>query len=187
MEIFLDQLKIRAIPGIGGKTEKIFSEMNLETIQDLMELDVFTLNNKFGRKSGTYIYNAVRGIDNEPVKEKEGRIQYSKIMTLKKDSKDPQFLLENIRELCKEVHTVIRKNNQMFKSVGIHFVQSDLSNKSKSKMLRNPTISLEELQKNVEYLLIDALENQTITIRRMGVKVAELSEVQGQSDITNYF
>ena len=187
VEIFLDQLKIRAIPGIGGKTEKIFSEMNLETIQDLMELDVFTLNNKFGRKSGTYIYNAVRGIDNEPVKEKEGRIQYSKIMTLKKDSKDPQFLLENIRELCKEVHVVVRKNNQMFKSVGIHFVQSDLSNKSKSKMLRNPTTSLEELQKNVEQLLTDALENQTITIRRMGVKVAELSEVQGQSDITNYF
>ena len=187
VEIFLDQLKIRAIPGIGGKTEKIFSEMNLETIQDLMKLDVFTLNNKFGRKSGTYIYNAVRGIDNEPVKEKEGRIQYSKIMTLKKDSKDPQFLLENIRELCKEVHAVVRKNNQMFKSVGIHFVQSDLSNKSKSKMLRNPTTSLEELQKNVEQLLTDALENQTITIRRMGVKVAELSEVQGQSDITNYF
>jgi len=187
VEIFLEQLKIRAIPGIGGKTEKIFSEMNLETIQDLMKLDVFTLNNKFGRKSGTYIYNAIRGIDNEPVKEKEGRIQYSKIMTLKKDSKDPQFLLENIRELCKEVHTVVRKNNQMFKSVGIHFVQSDLSNKSKSKMLRNPTTSLEELQKNVGQLLTDALENQTITIRRMGVKVAELSEVQGQSDITNYF
>jgi len=82
---------------------------------------------------------------------------------------------------------VVRKNNQMFKSVGIHFVQSDLSNKSKSKMLRNPTTSLEELQKNVEQLLTDALENQTITIRRMGVKVAELSEVQGQSDITNYF
>jgi DNA polymerase IV (DinB-like DNA polymerase) len=187
VEVFLEQLKIRAIPGIGGKTEKTFSEMNLETIQDLIKLDVFTLNSKFGRKSGTYIYNAVRGIDNESVKEKEGRIQYSKIMTLKKDSKDPQFLLENIKELCKEVHAVVRKNNQMFKSVGIHFVQSDLSNKSKSKMLRNPTTSLEELQKNVEQLLTDALETQTITIRRMGVKVAELSEVQGQGDITNYF
>lgn len=186
-DVFLEQLKIRAIPGIGGKTEEVFSEMNLETIQDLMKLDVFTLNNKFGRKSGTYIYNAIRGIDNEPVKEKEGRIQYSKIMTLKKDSKDHQFLLENIRELCKEVHDVVKKNNQMFKSVGIHFVQSDLSNKSKSKMLRNPTTSIDELQKNAAQLLADALENQTITIRRMGVKVAELSEIKGQSDITNYF
>jgi DNA polymerase IV (DinB-like DNA polymerase) len=75
----------------------------------------------------------------------------------------------------------------MFKSVGIHFVQSDLSNKSKSRMLRNPTKSIEELQKNADQLLKEALENQTITIRRLGVKVSELSEVQGQSDITTFF
>jgi len=75
----------------------------------------------------------------------------------------------------------------MFKSIGIHFIQSDLSNRSKSKMLRNPTTSLEELQKNTDQLLKEALENQTITIRRLGVKVSDLSEVQGQRDITSYF
>ena len=184
---FLEPLEIRAIPGIGKKTEKKFSEMNLKTIQDLKKLDVFTLNKELGRKSGTYIYNAVRGTDNEPVKEREARIQYSKIMTLKKDSKDYQFLNENLIELCKEVHNIVKKNNQMFKSIGIHFVQSDLSNKSKSRMLRNSTANLEELQKNAVQLLKEALENQTITIRRLGVKVAELSEVQGQSSITSYF
>ena len=187
IEQFLEPLKIRAIPGIGKKTEEKFTEMNLETIHDLKKLDVFTFNKEFGRKSGTYIYNAVRGIDNEPVKKREARIQYSKIMTLKKDSKDYQFLSENLVELCKEVHDIVMKNNQMFKSIGIHFVQSDLSNKSKSRMLRNPTSDLEELEKNADQLLIEALENQTITIRRLGVKVAELSEVQGQSDITSYF
>jgi len=106
---------------------------------------------------------------------------------LKKDSKEYQFLSENLIKLCKEVHDVVKKNNRMFKSIGVHFVQSDLSNKSKSRMLRNPTSNLEELQKNADQLLKEALENQTITIRRLGVKVAELSEVQGQSDITNYF
>ena len=186
-EVFLNQLKIRKIPGIGKKTEERFLEMNLETIQDLKKLDIFTLNKEFGRKSGTYIHNSARGIDDEPVKEKEASIQYSKITTLKKDSKDYQFLSENITELCKEVHDVVKKNNRMFKSVGIHFVQSDLSNKSKSRMLRNPTKSIEELQKNADQLLKEALENQTITIRRLGVKVSELSEVQGQSDITTFF
>ncbi len=184
---FLEPLKIRTIPGIGKKTEERFLEMNLETIIDLKKLDVFTLNKEFGRKSGTYIYNAVRGIDNEPVRVREARTQYSKIVTLKKDSKDYQFLSENIIKLCKEVHDIIIKNNKMFKSIGIHFVQSDLSSKSKSRMLRNPTSNLEELQKNADQLLKEALENQTTTIRRLGVKVAELSEVQGQSDITNYF
>jgi len=107
--------------------------------------------------------------------------------TLKKDSKNHEFLLENLEELCKQVHHVIIKNNKMFKSIGIHFIQSDLTSKSKSRMLRNSTNNLEELEKNSRQLLSEALENQIITIRRLGVKVADLSEIKGQSDITNYF
>ena len=184
---FLKLQKIRIIPGIGKKTGQIFTEMNLETIQDLKKLDIFTLNKKFGRKSGTYIYNAIRGTDNEPVKKKEPSIQYSKIITLKEDSKEYEFLLNNLNKLCSQVHEIIKKNNRMFKSVGIHFVKSDLSNKSKSRMLKNPTTSFEELQKNANQLLNEALKDQTITIRRLGVKVSELSDIQGQNSITNYF
>ena len=187
IEQFLEQLNIRVIPGIGKKTEQRFKEMNLETIQDLKKIDVFTLNNEFGRKSGTYIFNAIRGINDEPVKEKEESIQYSKIITLKEDSKNYEFLLENLYELCKQVINVVKKNNKMFKSVGIHFVQSDLTNKSKSKMLKNSTNSIKELEKNVEQLLQDGLEEQTMLIRRLGIKVADLTEIKGQSNITNYF
>ena len=128
---FLEPLNIRVIPGIGKKTEQRFNEMNLQVIKDLNKIDVFTLNKEFGRKNGSYIYNAIRGINDDPVKVKEESTQYSKITTLKKDSKDYEFLLQNLQELCKQVHDVIEKNNKMFKSIGIHFVQSDLTNKSK--------------------------------------------------------
>lgn len=187
IEEFLEQLKIRAIPGIGEKTEEQFTQMNFTTIKDLKKLDIFTLNKEFGRKHGTYIFNAVRGIDNEPVKEREPSIQFSKLTTLKKDSKDYDFLAENLSELCKELHEVIQKNNKMFKSVGIQFILSDLTSKTKSRMLKNPTSSLEELQKNALQLLKEAIEEQKNTIRRLGVKVSELSEISGQSNITNYF
>ena len=187
IEKFLEPLNIRVIPGIGKKTEQRFNEMNLQVIKDLNKIDVFTLNKEFGRKNGSYIYNAIRGINDDPVKVKEESTQYSKITTLKKDSKDYEFLLQNLQELCKQVHDVIEKNNKMFKSIGIHFVQSDLTNKSKSKMLRNSTNNLEELKNNAEQLLLEALNTQTMTIRRLGVKVSDLTEVKGQSDITNYF
>lgn len=187
VEDFLEPLKIRDIPGIGKKTEERFTQMNLKTIGDLKKLDVFTLNKEFGRKNGTYIFNSVRGIDNEPVKRREDTIQLSKIVTLKKDSKDFEFLYENLKEICKELHKIIRKNNKMFKSVGIQFIQSDLSNKTKSRMLKNPTENLEELQKNATQLLKEALVDQQNTIRRLGVKVSDLSEVKGQSSITSYF
>ena len=184
---FLNPLKIREIPGIGNKTEEKFSEMNLSTIKDLKELDVFTLNKEFGRKSGTYIYNAVRGIDHDPVKTREPNTQFSKIMTMKKDSVDFNYILTNLEELCKEVHQVVLNKNQMFKSIGIHLIQSDLSTKTKSKTIKNPTSSLEELKKNVEQLLRDALEDQKLPIRRVGVKVSDLSDLREQSSLTNYF
>ena len=187
IEEFLNPLKIRKIPGIGKKTEKRLSELKIISIQDLKKMDVFTLNKEFGRKTGTFMYNAARGISHEPVKKREESIQYSKIATLKEDSKDYEFLSKNLDILCKEVHEIILKNNKMFKLVGIHFVQSDLSNKSKSKMLRSPSSSLEELQKNSDQLLKESLETQSITIRRLGVKVSELSENQGQRDITSFF
>jgi DNA polymerase IV (DinB-like DNA polymerase) len=184
---FLEPLKIRAIPGIGKKTEERLFQMNFETVKDLKKLDVFTLNKEFGRKNGTYIFNAVRGIDNELVKERESSVQISKIITLKNDSKDYQFLAENLTKICKELYEVVQKNNRMFKSVGIQFINSDLTNKTKSRMLRNHTISYEELQKNAEQLLKEALVDQKIPIRRLGIKVSELADISGQSDITRYF
>ena len=71
-------------------------------------------------------------------------------MTLKKDSKDYQFLYKNLLQLCEEVHQIIRKiiidcSNQL----EYNFVQSDLSNKSKSRMLKKPTDSLEEITKKL--------------------------------------
>ena len=44
IEQFLEPLSIRVIPGIGKKTEQRFKKMNLETIEDLKKIDVFTLN-----------------------------------------------------------------------------------------------------------------------------------------------
>ncbi|MCV0371953.1 MAG: DNA polymerase IV [Nitrosarchaeum sp.] len=187
IEEFLEPLKIRDIPGIGKKTEEQFSKMDVKTIRELKRLDIFTLNKKFGRKIGAYIFNSARGVNNEPVKEHESTIQFSKIATLKRDSKDFTFLLESMRELCKELHSTIVKNNKMFKSVGIQLIQSDLSNKTKSRMLRNPTNSYDELEKNAEQLLKEALADQHMNIRRLGVKVSELSEIAGQSSITSYF
>ncbi len=187
VEEFLEPLRIGDIPGVGKKTEDQFSQMNFQTIKDLKEVDVFTLNKEFGRKSGTYIFNAVRGINKDPVKKRAPNTQYSKVMTLKKDSIEFDFLFDNLKQLCKQVYQVVLNKNKMFKSVGIQLIQSDLSNKTKSKMLKNPILNLEELEKNVEQLLKDALVEQKITIRRVGVKVSEFSDVQDQSSITSYF
>ncbi len=186
-ESFLNPLKIGDIPGVGKITEEKFSEMNLKTIEDLKNVDIFTLNKMFGRKISAYLYNAARGVDDEPVAQRAPSIQYSRIVTLKKDSKDSEFLAENLNEICDDLHYTILQHKKMFKSVGIQFVQSDLSNKTKSRMLKNPTFAIEDLKKTALVLLEEALVDQVMDVRRLGVKVSELSDLEGQSSITNFF
>ena len=75
----------------------------------------------------------------------------------------------------------------MFRSVGIHLTQNDLSTKTRSTMIRKPTLRLDELKKVSRQLLKEALKYQSALIRTLGVKVSELSDIEGQSDITSYF
>ena len=89
--------------------------------------------------------------------------------------------------LCKQVHALALDNNKMFRSVGIQFVNEDLTMKTKSRMLRNPTSNLEELERTTDQLLGEALDEQQLLVRRIGVRISELSDLEGQSSITNYF
>ena len=187
IEQFLSPLKIRDIPGIGKKTEDVFVQMNIHTIEELRRIDVFDLNKMFGRKTGGYIFNSAKGIDAEIVKERPPTIQFSKIVTLKKNSKEIEFLRENVNELCIQLNKFAINNNKMYRSIGIQFVNEDLSTKTKSRMLKNPVNNEIELKKIVNQLLEDALIEQVMLVRRMGVRISEFSDVEGQSNITNYF
>ena len=89
--------------------------------------------------------------------------------------------------MCDNLHTVIIKENKSFKIVGIKLTQFDLSNKTKSRMLKNPTSSLEMLQKTSKQLLREMLDDKPDLVRRLGVKVSDLTTIEGQSNITNYF
>ena len=187
VESFLDPLPIRSIPGIGKKSEDRLAEIGLETILQLRSADVFTLNGLFGRKVGTYIYNAARGIDEEPVSPRHDPVQYSRIITLKQDSKEFNFLVNNLEKLCGDLHEAIVKDGILFKSVGIQFVNSDSSSRTKSRALKNPTSGLDELKKASSQLLKESLEDQKLPIRRLGVRVSDFSQIHGQVDITRFF
>ena len=187
VEEFLSPLKIREIPGIGKKTEDVFTRMNVHTIEELRNINVFDLNKIFGRKTGGYIFNSAKGIDTEIVKERPPTIQFSKIVTLKKNSKELEFLRENVMELCIQLNKIAIENNKMYRSIGIQFVNEDLSTKTKSRMLKNPVSNEFELKKVTKQLLEEALVEQVMLVRRVGVRISEFSDVEGQSSITNYF
>jgi DNA polymerase-4 len=60
-------LGVRKVPGIGPKTEARLAEMGVHTIGELAAVPVETLVERVGRSYGVFLYEAARGIDEDPI------------------------------------------------------------------------------------------------------------------------
>ena len=88
-EKFLDPLPVKKLIGIGPKTEEALAKVGIATIGQLKNSDAGRLLEIFGQARGKWLYDAARGIDDEPVRERDMPAQMSRIATLKADSQDP--------------------------------------------------------------------------------------------------
>lgn len=185
---FLSPLPVRRLVGVGKKTEKKLETLGIRTIGQLSRVDIQRLLELFGKKLGTYFRNASMGIDDEPVQQRSEPESLSRISTLKENTKTLSLILNDAFKLCKEVHTKLMQNRLLFRSVNIYIVGSDLKTYNRSKTFEDSTNSLELLEKTVHDLFEKFLKETDIEVRRIGVKVSNLSrkEVE-QRQLANFF
>ena len=183
---FLTNLSVGKVVGVGKKTEERLNEMGARTIGELSDIDIYELIREFRKKLGTYLYNAARGIDEEPLVEGESVTQISRITTLKKSTNVVEEMLDDLKSLCRNVHKSVIEQSFSFKSVGIMLILDDLSIKTKSRSLRSPSTSEDELFKVAKVLLEEAIAESQLLIRRLGVKVSELVTSKGQNTLSKF-
>lgn len=186
LEGFLGPLGVRRIPGLGRRAEEALVAAGMRTVADVRERSVFALSEVLGRRMGTYLHNAARGMDDEPVAERGPNVQYSRITTLERDSTDAGFLAGAIPRLCAGVHESLAADARTFRSVGVLIVQANMATRSRSVTLRNATSSLAEMERAAASLLREAMETQEVPVRRLGVRVSDLGDAGGQSSMDDY-
>lgn len=183
---FLMNMSVGKIIGVGKKTEERLNEMGAATIGELARINIYELTKEFGKKNGTYLYNAARGIDDESVVESESITQISRINTLKKSTNVVQEMLYDLQSLCKDVYGSVIEQDFSFKSVGVMLVLDDLSIKTKSRSLKSPSTNQDELFKTAKTLLEEAVGESQLLVRRLGVKVSELVSSKGQDTLSKF-
>lgn len=186
-ESFLSGLKIRDIHGIGDKTAKKLGSAGMTTVDAVRSTSVFDLQRMFGRKAGTHLYNSVRGISEEPVQERPPSLQFSKIVTLKHNTVDPAELSDALHSICESLYSMLVERGVLFRIVGIQFVHADLSLRTRSRTLRNHTASLNRLQAVSTQLLEESIHDAMPPVRRLGIRVSDLTQAVGQQEISSYF
>ncbi len=184
---FLAQLPAVRIPGVGTKAEEKLNQLSVKTIIQLSTLNPNVLVEKFGKSVGSYLYEASRGQDDEPVKEREQPTQLSRIGTLKQNTREIQEISPLLVGLAGSVTGKLNQRELTCKSVAIIAILNDLSIHTKSKKLESPASDGNTIGDAAKELMNEFLESKPDAIvRRIGVKVAGLSKHSGQMDISKF-
>ena len=171
-QVFGDK-PVKELYGIGPKTVEKLAEIDVEIINELSMVPLTQMQQIFGQKLGKYFHDASRGIDEEPVEEKEQK-QFGRIVTLKKNARDVHEFSDVIDELSEDVATMCSEKGFKFKNVGLFAVRGALENVTRSKTLNDFTTDWKNVASISKELYKKLLEEKPKSIRRVGVRVATL-------------
>jgi nucleotidyltransferase/DNA polymerase involved in DNA repair len=171
---------------VGRKMEDRMLGLGVRTINDLSKLDVQKLIRVFGLKLGVYFHNASNGINDEPVKERGEVKSFSRISTLKKDTRDINFIFEKSTQLCEEVYSRLSEAGIGFKTIGVLLVTSDMGVHSRSKTFNKPSEEFEVIKITVKELIEQFLYETDESIRRVGVKLSNFEKHRDQKRLTDF-
>lgn len=184
---FLARLEVIRIPGVGKRATEKLAQLHVSTINDLSRIDSNTLVETFGRSLGTYLYRAARAEDDEPVKSRDQPTQISRIATLKRSTSSATEITPLLDELTHSVAERLVQENLRCKSVGIIVITDTLKTHAKSKTLESPTSDEGAIKRSSNELLQQFLQTACdVTIRRVGVKLSGLTNMDGQANLKQF-
>lgn len=188
VKTFLSPLMVNRLPGVGKKTTKKMEALGIRTIGELARYDLQKLSETFGRNLGIYFHNASMGQYNNPVQVKGRTVSISRIATLKENTQDFEIIIDKVTVLSKEVHEALVKSSLRFKTISAIAIMKDMSIRSRTKTLENPTDHLDTINTISRDLFKRFLEETEDDLRRVGVKLAGLTKrTNEQKNLKDFF
>ncbi len=179
----IQELPIGKIPGIGPKTEQKLKDTMIEKIIDISSAGKSRIVELLGETIGTRMHDFSNGVDDREVEEKE-RKQLSSILTLKENSRDLDYLAENIE---RAYHELLKRKTKGFRNFSIILVTTDLNTYTKSRTFQQEP-SEGQVKSAIKDLVEEFLGEKAKEIRRVGARMAYFEEEQDkkQKSLSEY-
>ncbi len=183
---FLSPLPVTKLYGVGPKTAVTLEEMGIKTIGDLAGTGLPKLDGMFGRKFAAYLLAAAKGEDDDPVRAGLEPTQFSRIVTLKHDTRDPWQAYEQLAAGIDYVHTKLISSGKSFRTVTAIGILTDLSTKTRSKTFETPVNDAVILRETTRSLFDELSTAVDRDFRRVGLRVSGFTSVEDQTSLSEF-
>lgn len=178
---FLAPLPVKAMWGVGPKMEKALNDAGMRVIGDIPKRTKNELERLFG-KYGFELYDHALGIDDRPISLGREVKSMSQETTFAKDSTDPMFLRQTLKDLSAHVGYQLRQEGYCAKVVRLKIRWADFSTHTRQVSLAQPTDQDGVIYSNVEALFKTIWESGK-PVRLIGVGGADLVETLHQMSL----
>jgi DNA polymerase IV (DinB-like DNA polymerase) len=185
-EEFLSPLPVSKLYGVGPKTSSALEKMGVATIGDLPKAGPSELERSFGRKFGAYLLAAATGTDDEPVRPGLEPTQFSRIVTLKTNTRDASVAVAELAGGIEYVHRRLVSSGKFFRTVTAIGILTDLSTKTRSRSFETPTNDNDALRVATSALFEELTKSVEKDFRRVGVRVSGLADAASQSSLSEF-
>lgn len=181
---FLSPLPVQKIYGVGPKTAGLLEANGIESIGELASFPMERLDDLVGKKLAVYLRDAAICIDEEPIVDRRQSSQLSRIITLKRDTRELEQVIAELAPALKDLNQKLVSGNLFFRNVSAIGIRKDLSIHSRSKTLESPTNDYAVLEKEARELFASLVREGDL--RRAGIRVSGLEDMMNQSSLTEF-
>ena len=183
---FLEPLPVAKLYGVGPKTSSELDKMGIATVGALAAAEPTELEHRFGKKLAAYLLAAATGTDSDPVVADLEPTQFSRIVTLKHDTRSPHEAMQQLSEGIDYVHRKLISSSKSFRTVTAIGILTDLSTRTKSKTFDTPMSDPTVIWETALALFEELSAAVTKDFRRVGVRVSGLAGVEDQTSLSEF-
>ncbi|PKN91295.1 MAG: DNA polymerase IV [Chloroflexi bacterium HGW-Chloroflexi-7] len=178
---FLAPLPVKAMWGVGPKMEKALHDAGIRLLGDIPKRSRAEMERLFG-KYGYELYDHALGIDDRPISMEREAKSISQETTFAKDSTDPVYLRQTLKDLSAHVGYQLRQEGFCAKVVRLKIRWSDFSTQTRQTSLPQPTDQDGVIYSTIETLFRSIWESGK-PVRLIGVGCADLVETLHQMSL----
>ena len=179
-------LACRKINGIGPKADEKLQSLGIATIGDLAQQELHWLMDHFGQKTGAWMFDAARGIDDRPVVLESEPVSISRETTFERDLHavhDKAELGNVFTRLCEQVADDLARKGYVGKTIGIKLRYDDFKSVTRDQTVDAHTADAKLIRQTAGLCLKRVPLTQRL--RLLGVRVGSLMKLEDHVNFMN--
>jgi DNA polymerase-4 len=176
---FLAPFRLADLPMVGPRFASDLERIGLYTVADAQRTDRASLVSRLGERSGSWLYQRVRGIDESVVSSRDVQKQVSREDTFARDLHDEADIGRELLRLAVRVSADLREGSLRARTVTVKLRDSDFKTRSAQRTLTRPIESERSVIRVAAPLLRMLRARRRVGVRLLGIALSHFEDDPG--------